>query len=66
MASKYDDLDGSTGLEQGITVDLKAALEGLGAEVIHNGTNSAGRHAPGGRADIELRGHPKSRPRTRA
>lgn len=55
MASKYDDLDPSTGLEQAIHADLRSALEGRGCVVIHNGTNSGGRHAPGGKADIEIR-----------
>ena len=61
MASKYDDLDASTELEQQLAADLQAALSGRGCEVIHNGTNSGGRHAPGGKADIEVRDHPNSR-----
>ena len=55
MATKYDTLDASTQLEQGLAVDLAAALEGRGCKVIHNGTNSGGRHSPGGKADIEIR-----------
>jgi type I restriction-modification system DNA methylase subunit len=61
VASRYDDLDASTGLEQGITEDLRAALTGRRCEVVHNGTNSGGRHAPGGKADIEVRDHPNKR-----
>jgi hypothetical protein len=45
VASKYDDLDPSTGLEQALHADLVAALNGRGCEVIHNGTNSGGRYA---------------------
>jgi type I restriction-modification system DNA methylase subunit len=55
VASKYDDLDASTELEQELARDLRAALAGRGCEVVHNGTNSGGRHAPGGKADIEVR-----------
>ncbi len=61
MASKYDDLDASTELEQVLAADLKAGLEGRGVDVVHNGTNSGGRHAPGGKADIEVRDHPNKR-----
>ena len=55
MPSRYDDLDASTELEQALTVDLKGALEGRGCEVVHWGTNSGGRHSPGGKPDIEVR-----------
>lgn len=55
MASGYDDLDPSTELEQRLAEDLRAALGGRGCEVVHNGTNSGGRHSPGGKADIEVR-----------
>jgi len=61
VASKYDDLDASTELEQVLAEDLRAALEGRGCEVVHNGTNSGGRHAPGGKADIEVRDRPNER-----
>lgn len=61
MASKYDDLDASTEVEQHVTVDLRAALEGRGCEVVHHGTNSGGRHSPGGKPDIEVRDHPNHR-----
>lgn len=50
MASKWDDLDASTQIEQAVTEDLRAAFEMRGATVTHNGT--ATRHAPGGRPDI--------------
>jgi len=55
MASRYDELDASTELEQQLARDLKAALEPRGCEVIHHGTNSGGRHSPGGKPDIEVR-----------
>ncbi len=61
MASRYDDLDASTELEQQVTADLRAALEGRGCEVVHHGTNSGGRHSPGGKPDIEVRDHPNRR-----
>ncbi|MET8719974.1 N-6 DNA methylase [Streptomyces misionensis] len=54
MASRYDELDASSELEQRIAADLKAALEPRGCEVIHNGTNGGERHAPGGVPDIEI------------
>jgi hypothetical protein len=54
MASRYDELDASTELEQQLASDLKAALEPRGCVVIHNGTNSGGRHSPGGKPDIEI------------
>lgn len=50
MASKWDDLDASTEIEQSVTEDLKKAFEPRGATVTHHGT--ATRHAPGGRPDI--------------
>ena len=50
MASKWDDLDASTQIEQAVTEDLRTAFETRGATVTHNGT--ATRHAPGGRPDI--------------
>jgi hypothetical protein len=55
MASKYDDLDASLELEQELHADLRAALEPRGCEVVHNGANNGGSHAPGGKADIEVR-----------
>jgi type I restriction-modification system DNA methylase subunit len=61
MASKYDDLDASTELEQKLTEDLRSALEGRGCEVVHHGTNSGGRHSPGGKPDIEVRDHESRR-----
>ena len=61
VASRYDDLDASTELEQQVTVDLRSALEGRGCEVVHHGTNSGGRHSPGGKPDIEVRDHPNHR-----
>lgn len=61
MASKYDDLDPSTELEQALAADLRRALEGRGCVVIHNGSNSGGRHAPGGKADIEIQDRPNRR-----
>lgn len=54
MASRYDELDASTELEQRLTFDLKAALEPRGCTVIHHGTSSGGRHSPGGKPDIEI------------
>ncbi|MGI8985162.1 MAG: N-6 DNA methylase [Acidimicrobiales bacterium] len=54
MASKYDDLDASTELEQQLAVDLRAAFESRGCRVVHHGTNSGGRHSPGGKPDIEI------------
>ena len=56
MASRYDDLDASLELEQRLAADLRAALEPRGCIVIHHGTNSGGRHSPGGKPDIEVRG----------
>jgi type I restriction-modification system DNA methylase subunit len=61
VATKYDLLDASTQLEQTLTLDLVAALEGRGCKVIHNGTNSGGRHARGGKADIEIHDDANSR-----
>jgi type I restriction-modification system DNA methylase subunit len=61
LASRYDDLDASTEVEQRLTVDLTAAFGGRGCEVVHHGTNSGGRHSPGGKPDIELRDHPNKR-----
>jgi type I restriction-modification system DNA methylase subunit len=55
MASRYDELDASLELEQRLAADLKRGLEPRGCQVIHNGTNSGGRHAPGGKPDIEIR-----------
>jgi type I restriction-modification system DNA methylase subunit len=55
MASKYDDLDASTELEQQLAVDLRAAFETRGCEVIHHGTKQGDLHSPGGKPDIELR-----------
>jgi type I restriction-modification system DNA methylase subunit len=55
VASRYDELDASLELEQRLTADLKEALESRGCEVIHHGSNSGGRHAPGGKPDIEIR-----------
>lgn len=54
MASKYDDLDATTELEQQLAADLRAALESRGCFVVHHGTNSGGRHSPGGKPDIEI------------
>lgn len=56
MASRYDELDASLELEQRFAADLRAALEPRGCTVVHHGTNAGGRHSPGGRADIEVRG----------
>lgn len=61
MASKYDDLDPSTQLEQALAADLRGALEGRGCEVVHHGTGSGGRHSPGGKPDIEVRDRPNKR-----
>lgn len=61
MASRYDELDASLELEQRLSADLKSALEPRGCEVIHHGTNAGGRHAPGGKPDIEIRDHPNQR-----
>ncbi len=55
MASRYDDLDASTELEQQLAVDLRAALEPRGCIVVHHGTNAGGRHSPGGKPDVEVR-----------
>lgn len=54
MASKYDDLDPRTELEQQLREDLKAALKPRGCEVIHHG-GSGGTHSPGGKPDLEVR-----------
>lgn len=54
MASKYDDLDASLELEQQLHADLRAAFAPRGCQVIHNGANNGGVHAPGGMADIEV------------
>lgn len=55
MASRYDDLDPSTELEQQLAANLRAALEPRGCVVVHHGTNSGGRHSPGGKPDVEIR-----------
>ena len=54
MASRYDDLDASTELEQRFAADLSLALEPRGCVVVHHGTNNGGRHSPGGVPDIEI------------
>lgn len=51
VASRYDDLDASTELEQRVAADLEAALVKRGCEIHHNGGR---RHAPGGCSDIEV------------
>lgn len=56
MASRYDELDASLELEQQFAADLRAALEPRGCTVVHHGTNAGGRHSPGGKPDIEVRG----------
>lgn len=56
MASRYDELDASLELEQQFAADLRAALEPRGCTVVHHGTNAGGRHSPGGKPDIEIRG----------
>jgi type I restriction-modification system DNA methylase subunit len=61
VASRYDELDGSTELEQQLTVDLRSALAGRGCEVIHHGSNGGGLHSPGGKPDIEIRDEPNNR-----
>lgn len=61
IPTKYDNLDASTELEQQLTLDFRAALGPRGCEVVHNGTNSGGRHAPGGKGDIEIRDRLNSR-----
>jgi type I restriction-modification system DNA methylase subunit len=58
MSSRWDDLDASKALEQTVHKELRAALDGRGFDVIHRG--SATSHAPGGRADIEVRARDKS------
>lgn len=55
VASKYDDLDASLELEQELTADLRAAFESRGCQVVHHGANNGGRHAPGGKPDMEIR-----------
>jgi type I restriction-modification system DNA methylase subunit len=55
MASRYDDLDASTELEQELAADLRRAYEPRGCEVVHHGANNGGTHSPGGKPDIELR-----------
>jgi type I restriction-modification system DNA methylase subunit len=55
MASKYDDLDASTELEQALAEDLEKAYEQRGCEVVHHGANNGGTHSPGGKPDMELR-----------
>lgn len=50
MASKWDDLDASTEVEQAVTEDLVLAFQPRGCEVTHHGTATS--HAPGGRPDI--------------
>lgn len=55
MASRYDDLDASSELEQQLTADLRLALEGRGCEVVHHGSNDGAHHSPGGKPDIEIR-----------
>ena len=42
MASRYDDLDATTELEQRLAADLSAAFESRGCFVVHNGTNAGG------------------------
>jgi type I restriction-modification system DNA methylase subunit len=54
MASKYDDLDASTELEQELAADLEKAFGPRGCTVVHHGANSGGTHSPGGKPDIEL------------
>lgn len=54
MASKYDDLDASAGLEQALAVDLRRAFEPRGCNVVHHGADNGGTHSPGGKPDIEL------------
>ncbi|MDP9885498.1 hypothetical protein J2W21_003021 [Sinomonas atrocyanea] len=54
MASRYDELDASTQLEQQLAADLRRAFEPRGCTVVHHGTNSGGRHSPGGKPDIEV------------
>lgn len=55
MASKYDDLDASTELEQQLAVDLSRAFKPRGCEVVHHGAKQGDLHSPGGKPDIELR-----------
>jgi N-6 DNA Methylase len=55
VASKYDNLDAYTELEQRFAADLEAALAPRGCEVRHHGAANKGRHAPGGVPDIEVR-----------
>jgi predicted RNA methylase len=55
MASKYDDLDAYTELEQELAADLARAFAPRGCVVVHHGANNAGLHSPGGKPDIELR-----------
>jgi hypothetical protein len=54
MASKYDDLDASTELEQELAADLEKAFGPRGCTVVHHGANSGDTHSPGGKPDIEL------------
>jgi hypothetical protein len=54
MASKYDDLDASTELEQQLAADLKKAYGPRGCKVVHHGASNGGTHSPGGKPDIEL------------
>lgn len=61
MASRYDELDAYTELEQRLAADLAAALEPRGCRVVHNGARNGGRHAPGGMADIEVHDEPNRR-----
>jgi len=59
MASRYDALDASKGLEQVISRDLDDALTPRGCAVKHNG--SAGAPAPGGMADLVVTDKPNRR-----
>jgi hypothetical protein len=55
VASRYDDLDASSELEQQLAADLRLALEGRGCTVVHHGSNDGAHHSPGGKPDIEIR-----------
>ena len=54
MASKYDDLDAYTELEQVVARDLRAAFAPRGCTVVHHGARAGGLHSPGGVPDIEI------------